>query len=136
MEPSRHPLSRAIRRRRGERDELIALADEYVERLATRLPVEAAAVIGSVARGDFNRWSDVDVVVVSEALPERLHDRLELLFRDRPPRVEPWGLSADELRLLRRRSDPRAVELATEGVVLRGGAMLRQLLGPAPDRQR
>ena len=35
------------------------------------LPIEVATVIGSVARGDFNVWSDVDVLVVSEALPSR-----------------------------------------------------------------
>lgn len=131
MEPSTHPLARAITRRRRERDELIALAREYVEQLATRLPVDAAGVIGSVARGDFNRWSDVDVVVVSEALPERLPDRLELLFRDRPPRIEPWGLGADELRRLGRRGDPRVAELIAEGVVLRGETVLGELLDRA-----
>jgi len=90
--------------------------------------VDAAGVIGSVARGDFNRWSDVDVVVVSEALPERFPDRLELLFRDRPPRIEPSGLSAYELRRLHRRGDPRVAELIAEGVLLCGETVLGELL--------
>lgn len=132
MEPSSHPLSRAIARRRREREALLAQAGEYVERLSARLPVNAAAVIGSVARGDFNRWSDVDVVILSEALPERLPERLELLFRDRPPRLEPWAFTADELRALSARGDPRARELATDGVVLFGEDRLAELLGPQP----
>jgi len=60
----------AIAERRLERERLIALAREYVERLSARVTVEAAAVVGSVARGDFNVWSDVDVVVVANADPE------------------------------------------------------------------
>lgn len=128
MEPSSHPLSRAIARRRREREALLALAGEYVEGLSARLPVDAAAVIGSVARGDFNRWSDVDVVILSEALPDRLPERLELLFRDRPPRLEPWAFSASELRALSARGDPRARELATHGVVLCGEGRLAELL--------
>ena len=132
MEPSRHPLSRAIARRRRERDALLALAGEYVEALSTWLPVDAAAVIGSVARGDFNRWSDVDVVILSEALPDRLPERLELLFRDRPPRLEPWAFTARELCALSGRGDPRARELATDGVVLCGEKRLAELLGGQP----
>jgi predicted nucleotidyltransferase len=128
MEPSRHPLSRAITRRRNERESLLALAGDYVEALSARLPVDAAAVIGSVARGDFNRWSDVDVVILSEALPARLPDRLELLYRDRPPKLEPWAFTAEELRGLSGRGDPRARELATDAVVLRGEAFLAELL--------
>jgi predicted nucleotidyltransferase len=133
MEPSSHPLTRAIARRRREREALLADAGEYVERLSARLPVDAAAVIGSVARGDFNRWSDVDVVILSEALPERLPERLELLFRDRSPRLEPWAFTARELRALSARGDPRARELATDGVVLCGEDRLAELLGPQPS---
>lgn len=33
-------------------------------------------VFGSVARGDFNLWSDIDVLVVADNLPERWLDRL------------------------------------------------------------
>lgn len=132
MEPSRHPLSRAIARRRREREALLVLAAEYVDRLSARLSVDAAAVIGSVARGDFNRWSDVDVVILSEALPDRLPERLELLFRDRPPKLEPWAFTAEELRALSDRNDLRARELGTEGVVLFGEDRLAELLGPQP----
>jgi hypothetical protein len=56
--------------RRAERERLIGLARGYVERLSARVSVLGAAVVGSVARGDFNVWSDVDVVVVSDDVPE------------------------------------------------------------------
>ena len=117
-----------IARRRAERADLLAKARGYIEQLPAELPLRAAVVYGSVARGDFNRWSDVDVVILSEALPARLPDRLELLYRDRPPKLEPWAFTAEELRGLSGRGDPRARELATDAVVLRGEAFLAELL--------
>ena len=67
---------RIIARRRAEREQLIQLAADYVRHLSTKLPVLAAYVAGSAARGDFNVWSDVDVVIVAEGLPERIPDQL------------------------------------------------------------
>jgi uncharacterized protein len=106
--------------RRAERARLIELARSYAERLAERLPVEAAAVAGSVARGDFNVWSDVDVLVVSDALPDRPPDRAALLAAGRPGRVEPHGYTRDELRRALARGDSLACGAAEYGVVLRG----------------
>ena len=77
-------MADVLAERRRERDELIGLARSYVERLAGELDVVAAAVAGSVARGDFNVWSDVDVVVVAPGLPERAPDGLRLLGADAP----------------------------------------------------
>jgi predicted nucleotidyltransferase len=54
------------------------------ERLARRRPLVASAVVASVARGDFNVWSDVDVVVVAEGLPERAPERGAVLGEDVP----------------------------------------------------
>ena len=107
-------------RRRAEREELIGLGRVYAERLSERLPDLAAAIGGSVARGDFNLWSDVDVVVVSDALPAGLHARLELLDADRPPRVEPHGYTRAELARALARGDPLARETVERGVSLRG----------------
>ena len=70
--------------------------------LSERLPVQAVMLTGSVARGDFNVWSDIDVVVVAESLPERLRDRLALLhaYRTEPggPAQESAGARCSRLR--------------------------------------
>lgn len=108
--------------RTRERHELIALARRYVERLALRLPLVAAAVVGSAARGDFNLWSDVDVLVVAEGLPDRAPDRLALLVADAPPRVQPVGFTPEEFRRAWDRRNPLVCAVATEGVVLLGEA--------------
>jgi uncharacterized protein len=84
-------VAEALGQPRRERERLLGLAREYVERLSRRLPLVAAAVVGSVARGDFNVWSDVDVLVVAEGLPERTPDRGSLLVADAPGGVQPVG---------------------------------------------
>lgn len=92
-----------------------SLAAEYVERLARRRPIRAAALVGSVARGDFNLWSDIDVVVIAEALPERLPDRALALVMDAPAGVQPIGFTPNEFERAYRKGDP----LAREAVELR-----------------
>lgn len=109
-------MIRAVQERYAERARLVGLAREHVRRLSERLPVRQAAVVGSVARGDFNVWSDVDVVVVADGLPERRLERLELLMEGRPPRVEPIGFTPAELADARRRRNPLVVELDSIGI--------------------
>jgi uncharacterized protein len=109
---------RAVEERYAERERLIGIAREHVRRLSARVPIREAAVVGSVARGDFNVWSDVDVVVVADELPERLLDRLDVLMEGRPPRVEPIGFTPAELEDARRRRNPLVIELDTIGIPL------------------
>lgn len=120
-------MADVLAERRRERERLIDVAREHVERLSARVEVEAAVVVGSVARGDFNVWSDVDVIVVAEALPARTPDRLALLLRDAPPRVQPIGFSQAEPEEAKRRSNRLVLEAIEHGVVLTGEAVLVRL---------
>jgi len=38
-----------------------------------------AVLVDSYARGDFNLWSDVDVLLISDSFPERPLERLKML---------------------------------------------------------
>ena len=106
--------------RRAEREALIELARDYVARLSKRLPVQSAAVAGSVARGDFNVWSDVDVLVVAEGLPWRMPERMALLLADAPPRIQPIGFTSSELERARRRGNKLVRDADEHGVSLVG----------------
>jgi predicted nucleotidyltransferase len=123
-------MSEALAQRRRERDRLIELARSYVERLARRRPLVAAVVVGSVARGDFNVWSDVDVVVVAEGLPERAPERGDALGEDAPGGVQPVGFTPDEFVQALGRGNPLAREAVTRGIVLLGGEFLRERATP------
>jgi predicted nucleotidyltransferase len=109
-----------LERRRAERDRLLARARTHVEGLARRMPVMGAAVAGSVARGDFNVWSDVDIVLVSEALPNPGPARAEALGRDAAPGLELHGYTPLEFARAIDRGDRLAREAMERGVILVG----------------
>ena len=114
------PEQEVLAGRSNQRGQRVQLARTYVNQLSDRLEIVAAAVVGSVARGDFNVWSDIDVVIVAERLPARLPDRSALLALDAPGGVQPIGFTPDEFREALRRSNPLAQEAMGTGIVLRG----------------
>jgi uncharacterized protein len=112
--------------RRQERQRLLLLARSYVDALSGRTPVVAAAVVGSVARGDFNVWSDIDVVVVVGDLPQRAPERSSLLVEGAPPGVQPVGFTPDEFRRALESGNPLAREILDGGVILAGEGFFRR----------
>jgi len=73
---------------RAEERRTIEEVRKYVERLRERLGAISAAVFGSYARGDFNLWSDVDLIVVSQSFKGVEFVRRCLALMDAPPRLE------------------------------------------------
>jgi predicted nucleotidyltransferase len=122
-------MARALEDRRRHRDRLIGLAKEYVERLSGRIPLVAAAVVGSVARGDFNVWSDVDIVVVVEDLPQRAPDRGSLLISEARDGIQPIGFTPEEFERAWRKRNALAREAVQHGVSLQGEGFFRRF-GP------
>ncbi len=111
-----HPV---IRRRMAERDEMIATARRYVDQLRKRLRIERAWVAGSVARGDFNVWSDIDVVVVAPDLASEALGRMNE-FLDAPPRVQVAAFTPDEFAVAVERKNRLVIEALERGVRLPG----------------
>lgn len=118
----------AVEARRAERERLIELARRYVHSLEGRLDLLAAAVTGSVARGDFNLWSDVDVLVVAAELPDRAPDRAGLLLAAAPPRVQPVGYTPAELQRAWVKHNRLVREAVEQGLRLCGADLLEALL--------
>jgi uncharacterized protein len=90
-----------------------------VEQLGPELGVRAVVIFGSVARGDFNDTSDVDLLVIAEQLPARATERLEVLGTY-PSIVEPVAWTPDEWRARRRHGDPIVAEALDAGIWLVG----------------
>ena len=107
-----HPI---IERRRAEQKEKVELAERYVRSITLGVKVVKAWVVGSVARGDFNVWSDIDVVVVAEELPQRVLARADL-FLDKPAGVNIVAYRPEEFDEELRRRNPLAVEAMTIGL--------------------
>ena len=84
-------MEKIVQRRLRRREEAIREAVEFVKCVAQVLDVVAAWLFGSYARGDFNEWSDIDVIIVLEQFRGvRLVDRY-LMLKDIPEmwRIEP-----------------------------------------------
>jgi uncharacterized protein len=113
-------MTHALEERRRRQEELVALARAYVEDLAQRITLVAAAVAGSVARGDFNVWSDVDVVIVAEDLPPRTPDRMAVVMEGRFPRVQAVGFTPEEFRAAVKKRNRLALDAIEHGIPLRG----------------
>ncbi len=106
---------------RAFREELrrkaFAEARRYLE--ALRFRNYRAILFGSFARGDFGAASDVDLLIISEELPEDLRERMEILSRARlsAPRVEPIGWRPEEWEA-RKKGNPFVEVLEKEGIRL------------------
>lgn len=83
------------RAREAEWETLRAEARASAARLRQNFPEARVFLYGSVARGDFNLHSDIDLLVIA-ALPEHPLERAEVLYRYVQGREEPKGLTFEE----------------------------------------
>jgi uncharacterized protein len=120
-----------IARRRAERDHLIEQARRFAEALDPGLAVKAVVIFGSVARGDFNLWSDVDVLVLAAAVPERFIERVAALGPP-PPRIEPIVWTPAEWAAQLGRRNPIATEAVERGVWLIGSPVELRDMAASP----
>lgn len=102
-----------LRERRRIREEIIDKAREWARGLSLKATV---MLVGSYARGDFNLWSDVDVIVIAE-FDDRPIERLKNV--DYPPGFELIPLTPKEFIRLVGKKNPLAVEALNTGIVLR-----------------
>ncbi len=77
---------------------------------------------GSLARGDFNERSDVDVIVISSKLPKNYYKRAELLFNmvETLDPIEPLGFTPDEFIKMIKNRHCTSIFALKEGKALYG----------------
>lgn len=113
-----------IEKRVRERLRVIEEARRWAESLQ---PPVSVILVGSYARGDFNAWSDVDLLVVSPVFRGmRVTDRL--LGIDAPPGYEVIAVTPEELEKMIAKKNPLAVDALRHGVVLRDDLGVSKLL--------
>ncbi len=101
---------------------------DAAQRLAKQLGKVSVLLHGSYARGDFNLWSDVDLIIVSEAFNDiRPLDRYELVKESLPDRAEPILWTPKEAEALLQKPAWRQA-LRRGVVVLRDDYSLTKLL--------
>ena len=111
-----------LERRRKEREEVIARACQY----SLELPFKCSVLlIGSYARGDFNLWSDIDILVVGEFSSNPTKRYSEIDF---PPGFEVIPVRVEDFPVSLKVVNPIIVEAARTGVILRDDYKLVKLL--------
>jgi len=103
-----------IKERRRLRERRIEEAREWVSKIPLRV---TAILIGSYARGDFNLWSDIDILLISEDFVGNPLDRLRSI--DAPPGYQIIALTPKEFKTLMEKRETMALEAIEYGVVLR-----------------
>ncbi|MHA1834647.1 MAG: nucleotidyltransferase domain-containing protein [Candidatus Baldrarchaeia archaeon] len=107
-----------LRERRRERQRRIKLAREFVEEVADSIGSLTAVVIGSTSRGDFNAWSDIDVVIISDVFNANPLKRFDSLIPFIKPGIEPIPLRTVDVYRLAEKKAPVVKEIV-EGIVIR-----------------
>lgn len=93
---------------------------EYLKVLQSRLRLKAAILFGSAARGEADRWSDLDLCVISDELPADFRSRVDLLWKDKPAQVDVVGFRPGEMEEVIFR--PMVLDILLEGQVVAGEA--------------
>ena len=112
-------VEKIISERLRERERALSEAMEFAKCVKGKLGRVTVILYGSYARGDFNEWSDIDVLIIAEQLPENPIERLSLIedCMARVAGVEPLLLTLNMIRKMRGKN--LAIREALEkGVVL------------------
>ena len=111
-----------IKKRLVKRGEALEKARLFIDCVKNRLDSRITAILfGSYARGDFSEESDIDVLVVTDAiLPLEPHYRIDKILdciKDYPE-VEPVLLTISELEERYKKRNPLIVEAIGHGIYL------------------
>ena len=101
-------------RRLAEKSRTINEVSEFSKQLKQECTV---VLIGSYARGDFNLWSDIDLLVVGNFKNANPVERFKEI--DFPPGYDLILLKPEEFEKMKRKNNKFIADTYNEGVVLR-----------------
>jgi len=90
----------------------------YIAKLSQKLKGVKVILFGSRAAGENCRYSDYDLLVISDSLPSDFHKRLDLLWEEKPSFIDAIGLKVNETEEMIHRT--LILKALTQGVVLKG----------------
>ena len=102
-----------IEKRRNQREKIIKDAKDYVNNYDFKC---SSLLIGSYARGDFNLWSDVDILIIAKFEGNPLERLKTLTF---PPGYEIISLTPDEVNSKILKKDKFILDALKDGIMLR-----------------
>jgi len=101
---------------------------KYAERAVAK-GARAVILVGSLARGDYTAYSDADIIIVSDSVPERLIDRIpEFMDPALPVDVVPIVYTTDEVVKMAEEGRKVIGEIISYGKLLAGDERLVEML--------
>lgn len=99
----------------------LSKAREFAECVRRVLGDRASVTLfGSYARGDFNEWSDIDVLIVVDGeLPKKPTDRVDAVLPcviEVEAPIEPLIVTREEHEKLKERRNPAILDAITSGI--------------------
>ncbi|MBS1252640.1 MAG: hypothetical protein MAG451_01681 [Anaerolineales bacterium] len=129
-------VRQVLERRQAARQTAIEKATAYARRLQEALGPLTVVLYGSYARGDFGLHSDIDVIIISDALPGDPLDRLAVLHRYVSGNLEPKGYTPSEFLNLVDRRRPVILDILDHGVVLVDSGLWKTITEAAGTEHR
>ncbi len=99
-------------------NEIIDVLKEYSKAVSSKLGKFTGILYGSMARGDYNLWSDIDFLVISDKLPDNPLKRLEFLYSLTDTPIEVKGYTRNEFLKMIEKRNPLALDALVEGKVI------------------
>lgn len=99
-------------------NDVIDVLTEYSKAVSSKLGKFTGILYGSMARGDYNIWSDIDFLVISDKLPENPLKRLEFLYSLTDTPIEVKGYTRNEFLKMIDKRNPLALDALVEGKVI------------------
>lgn len=110
-----------IKERMRRRDLYVKNAHTFAECVIRKLANSTILIYGSISRGDFNEWSDIDILIITqEKIPQKPTERLEMIHEciKENPLIEPVIITLSELHKLLNKKNPLIIEALEKGIVL------------------
>jgi predicted nucleotidyltransferase len=95
---------------------------KFCNSLISNLNPKCIILYGSLARGDFNQRSDIDIIVISKELPKDYYQRATLLFEliETYDPIEPLGFTPSEFISMIKSRHCTSLFAMNEGIPLYG----------------
>ena len=91
----------------------------FCENVIEALNPSAIILYGSLARGDYKKGSDIDIIVVAENLPQEFTKRIEFLLRfSTGGPIEPRGYTPQEFLKMIEEAHGTVLDAVAYGIVL------------------
>ncbi len=115
-------MEKIIRERKKRRRRAIESSKRFIDKIVERFGYLTAIMVGSYARGDFNEWSDIDILIIVDRCDEnplRRYNDIIKVMAEMEEAIEPIIITKEEFKRGLEKRNPMIMEALRSGIRLR-----------------